>query len=152
MALGDILGIGSLISGIVNGRAQRKLDEKGLNLQQNQLYEQSQQDRARLGIDQQKAEQGAQSDAYRKAVLSALGMNMQDVSYSPDGGFMGGLRPSAFGAEGKAAAKALNPLAMGQLTTPQPRPELEPYQRIKIGDQQPYAYKTKLPVMSPPKA
>ena len=84
------------------------------------------------------AEQRTQSDAYRKAILAALTGGTQDVTYSPEKGFMGGLRPSALGAGGQAAAKMLGSQAMTQLSTPQARPDLDPYERIKIGDQRAY--------------
>ena len=132
-------GIINSVVGAINAAKQRKLEREGMNLQQNQSFEQSQLDRSRLQLDQQGAEQGAQSDAYRKAILGALGANMQDVGYSAEGGFAGGLRPSAIGAEGKAAVKMLGEQAMGALGRgPAPRPELEPYRRIQIVNQKNY--------------
>jgi hypothetical protein len=62
----------------------------------------------------------SQSDAYHKAMISALGMNVQDASITrpagvPDTAMRGGLRPSALGTEGRAAAGMLHGKAMERL-------------------------------------
>jgi hypothetical protein len=62
----------------------------------------------------------SQSDAFHKSMLGALGMNVQDASINrPDGvpntSMSGGLRPSALGMEGRAAAGMLHGQAMKRL-------------------------------------
>jgi hypothetical protein len=89
-------------------------------------------------MKQQTQERTLQSDAYRKALMAALGLNVQDVGYSKEGGFSGGLRPSALGAQGQQAAQVLSGQAQHALESPEARPELDAYTRFKIGDQQAY--------------
>lgn len=137
-ALDAITAGASIANNAFQSSQNRKVDQANLNLQQQQAYEKAQIERAQLQLDQQKAERLAQSDAYRKALTAALGGNVQDVNYTAGEGFSGGLRPSAIGAAGKEAAAFLSAQAMKSLTNPEARPELAPYQRFKIGDQQAY--------------
>jgi hypothetical protein len=87
--------------------------------------ESSAQGRARIEMDQKESSRDALNDAYKNALRSSLAMNMQDsmVGGLPKGvpniSFGGGARPSAIGAEGKAAAGALNASAMRSLMNPE---------------------------------
>jgi hypothetical protein len=130
--------------------ADRRTQESVAAANQNRDYEAAQVERARLQLEQQQQEQRAQSNAYQLALRSALGMNMQDVSFGgsghrttgsgqiPNMSFSGGMRPSALGMEGRETARVARSQAMQQLLTPQARPQLDPYNRIQIGDQQAY--------------
>jgi hypothetical protein len=76
--------------------------------------------RQELDLRQRNEGRTAQSDAYLKALKSALVMNMRDASFSrPEGipniSFSGGARPSALGAQGKEAASVLNNQALQSL-------------------------------------
>ena len=130
--------IAQTIANIVNSAKDRKVQREALAMQQNIAANQSQLDAANLRLTQRGDERTAQSDAYRKALMAALGAGTEDVGYSREGGFTGGLRPSALGEGGQAAAAALGPLAMNQLTNPELRPGLDAFQRINIGNQKPY--------------
>lgn len=94
--------------------ANFKLKESGQN-------EAGLENRAQLDLKQREDARTGQGDAYKKALQSALAMNMQDAKISgldpsiPMVHFSGGARPSAIGAEGKAAAGALNKQAMERL-------------------------------------
>lgn len=77
--------------------------------------------RNNVDLNQRRFQEESQSDAYKKAMLGALGMNVQDAHFNrpagvPDTGMTGGLRPSALGMQGRAAAGVLNSQAMKRLT------------------------------------
>lgn len=141
-------GVASSIIGAVGAAKQRKLEREQLASQQGANFETAQQQRARLLMDQQTQERTLQTDAYRKALMGALGQNVQDVSFGagegpatrpnfntnvPNVAFSGGLRPSALGTGGKEAAAALRAQAMQALLNPEARPTLDPYQQTVIG-------------------
>jgi hypothetical protein len=136
MAL-DILGIGSLISGLVQGGANRRLSRQELDAQQRQFGFNSQLDAGRFGIEQDTANRSLQSDAMRKALLSSIGTNMKDASFSrPDGvptmSMSGGFRPSALGEQGQAASQTMHQQAMRQLMAPPRNTQIRPYQPLQL--------------------
>jgi hypothetical protein len=141
---GKIMGTaGDVASGIEKGRASERAGENEFNMGQDrnkivasQNYEQGLENRAALEMKQQQAGQEYQGSAYRQALLGALGKNLQDVSLGgvpsdvPVVSFGGGLRPSAIGPEGRAAAALLNQKAMANLQAGMhntPLPELEKF-------------------------
>ena len=70
-----------------------------------------------LALQQKEFTEKALTGRYNQAMQGAAAMNMQDVKASrpkgiPNISFSGGLRPTAFGAEGKAAGAELNRQAM----------------------------------------
>lgn len=76
--------------------------------------------RAGLDLRQRDFAQGSQNNAYKNALLSSMAMNMKDVSANrpkgiPTISFGGGMRPSALGAEGRAAAALMNKKSMASL-------------------------------------
>lgn len=132
-------GVGSLAAGKTAGRqatntAAMTGDQVRLAAQGQE--ENAQQGRANLQINQKEAERAALNDAYKNAIRSALALNMQDSSVVglpkgvPNISFSGGMRPSAIGAEGKAAASALNNSAMQSLLHPDKSMELAPQQHF----------------------
>lgn len=114
---------GGLAAGAEKGRGQENLaNQNTANFLQNesQQREAALMNRGGLDLQQRKFSQDSESNAYKKAMQSALGMNMKDVTLQrPEGipmfEYQGGARPSAFGAEGKAASEQMNKLAMQKL-------------------------------------
>lgn len=114
---------GSLAQGMEKGRGQENLAAQ--SAAQHQVGQQAAREAAlinRAGLDlrQRDFAQGSQNNAYKNALLSAIAMNMQDVSASrpkgvPTISFSGGARPSVLGAEGRAAAGVMNKKAMESL-------------------------------------
>jgi hypothetical protein len=98
--------------------------------------------RVQLQIQQQEAAQREQADAYRKALLGALGSNIQDVSLDRSGfhsdiptiSFQGGLRPSALGQTGRDAASVLERQAMTRLMTPTTPEALPTYEAPTLSE------------------
>ena len=132
---------GSVASGLAGG-AQKGREAQNTAAQDAALFaqrenaakENSLMGRAGLDLQQRGFGQQSQSDAYKKALMSALAMNMQDsqVSGVPKGipviNFSGGMRPSAIGAEGKAAAGELQKQAMLKLMNGEKFDPLPAYQ------------------------
>lgn len=119
---------GSLAAGKSAGRAATNAgaaNADDMMLRAQGQEENSAQGRARIEMDQKESSRDALNDAYKNALRSSLAMNMQDsvVSGLPKGvpniSFGGGMRPSAMGAEGKAAAGAMNASAMRSLLNPE---------------------------------
>lgn len=108
---GNILGtIGGMARAGAEGREKGRFNEMGLYNARNNA-----------DLAQRRFAEESQSDAYKKAMLGALGMNVQDAHFNrpagvPDTGMTGGLRPSALGTQGRAAAGVLNGQAMKRLT------------------------------------
>lgn len=143
-ALPGILSAGGAVaSGMASGAAKNRGEQADTNMQNAQLQtSQAAQaanneiQRGQLALDRQAADRTTQSDAYLKALRSALAMNMGDAKFSRNGysspvanvTFAGGARPSALGMEGKAAAELLNRQAMLQLMDGNTHEEVKPYQ------------------------
>jgi len=126
----------SIASGIQANREKKNknaADQAAFNLQERNAAENALQNRAGIDLQQRAFSQGAQTDAYKKALQSALAMNVQDAKISRPPGmnqfnFTGGLRPSALGEQGKLAAETMNKLAMEKLMNGEkfaPLPALE---------------------------
>jgi hypothetical protein len=132
-ALGPILGAGggllsaigsaagptasSIAGGMTSGLNQENLNKQKAfedSLAASKANESNLENRLQL-------QEGFQNNAYHNAMRSALAKNIQDVSISggnprvPVVNFSGGLRPSAFGPEGRTAATTLNNQAQAQL-------------------------------------
>jgi hypothetical protein len=93
-------------------------------LQASTAKENAVQGRAGIEIDQRAEGRAGTNDAYKNALLSALAMNMQDVSINrpkgvPHMSFSGGARPSAIGPQGREAGALLNAQSMDALRNPQ---------------------------------
>lgn len=103
---------------------QTSKDQLALQAKQELANEQAQ--AANTAIAEEAAKEKQQADAYAKAMQGALGKNIQDVSIDtsqfktavPNIHFTGGVRPSAFGQEGRDASAALNNQAMQALLNP----------------------------------
>jgi hypothetical protein len=98
-------------------------------LQATTAKENAVQGRAGIEIDQRTEGRAAGNDAYKNALLSALAMNMQDVSINrpkgvPHMSFSGGARPSAIGEQGREAAGLMNARSLDTLRNPQALSEL----------------------------
>jgi hypothetical protein len=132
--------IGGVASGIAGG-AQKGREAQNTAAQdaaqfaqrENAAKESSLMGRAGLDLQQRGFTQQSQGDAYQKALKSALAMNMKDVTLDMPSriskfNFSGGLRPSALGAEGKAAAGELNKQAMLKLMNGEKFDALPAYQ------------------------
>ena len=127
--LGKVIGTaGDVATGIEEGRAKDRSNQNDFNVVQdrnkivaNQNYEDALLGRAGLDLKQRQFSQDSQNNAYKNAIRSALGMNLQDVTLGgvpkdvPVIEFKGGLRPSAMGPQGRAAAALLNQKAMASL-------------------------------------
>jgi len=98
-------------------------DQADFRLRESNFNEDNQISRADLDLRQRGDARTGQSDAYKKALQSALGMNIKDFEIDPSSlpagvkllKTSGGLRPSAMGAEGKAAHAAMNKMAIEKL-------------------------------------
>jgi hypothetical protein len=109
---------------VASAPVQTSKDQLALNAKAELAKEQAQ--AASTAIDEEAAREKQQADAYAKARKSALAENVKDVNIDlsslpgnvPTLHFTGGLRPSAYGPEGLAAAQTLNNQAMQQLTNP----------------------------------
>lgn len=151
MALGSILktagkylvknpavasGIGSLLGGGAKTAASNRSSQNEVAYLQDQQRMQALRDReaqeltrASLELRQREERRAAQTDAYDKSRRSAAHLNMKDASISrpfgvPMAAISGGLRPSMFGAEGRAAAEAMNGQALRALMNPEGMREL----------------------------
>lgn len=118
MGAGMTLGVNTALTGaqLANSAYQtsqnRKVSKAELAFQQQQFLEKAQSDRATLG-------RSLQADAYRKALMGVLASNVTDVGYSREGGFAGGLRPSALGMQGREAGGLLASQALASLAKPE---------------------------------
>lgn len=123
---------GPLASGIASGQQKGReatntaaQDAALFKLKESGQNENALENRADLDLKRRGDTRTAQSDSYKKALNSALAMNMKDVSLSgldpsiPKVSFGGGARPSAIGQEGRDAAGVMNKQAMGQLMNPE---------------------------------
>lgn len=98
--------------------------------------------RADLDLKRREDARTGQSDAYKKALQSALTMNTKDFEIDPASlprgvsliKSSGGLRPSALGPEGQAAAAALNKQAMERLLSGEKFDELPALERTQPGE------------------
>lgn len=118
---------GAVLGGMADAAAanrQTKTDNllirDQLGMQGARDFETQQVNRAEMEMKQLEAKRALEADAYRKALKSALAMNMQDASFSrPEGvpmiAFSGGARPSAIGEQGRNAAAIMNNKATQQL-------------------------------------
>lgn len=132
--------IGSVASGLAGGAQKGREGQNNNAIQQALFAQQENQNKYRAGVEnagidleRRKFAQGSQSDAYKKAIQSALGMNLQDAHVNrpkgvPNISYSGGLRPSALGAEGRAASSELNKQAMLKLMNGEKFDELPQYQ------------------------
>ena len=97
--------------------------------------------RGHLELNQNQDLRTAEQDNYKKALMSALAMNMQDAKFDRSGfrsnvpniSFSGGARPSALGEQGREAASLLNNQALQRLMAgPQQPTELPALERAEI--------------------
>lgn len=149
-AAGFIPGVGPLISAGLNAaggvsrgmQSGREAENAAANeamrfaLNEREGAEQALQGRGALDLRQREFAQGSQTDAFKKALSSAILKNLQDVSVNrPQGvptiAFKGGLRPSAMGTEGREAASLMNKLAMEKLASGEKFAALPPIQRLQ---------------------
>lgn len=113
----------SLASGREAGRTQQANQTVTQDTQRaanDSTYEKGLEARAALELAQQQDQRAQQNDAYKNAIRSALALNVKDATFSRPNGIpniavTGGLRPSALGAEGHAAADVMNKKAMNAL-------------------------------------
>ncbi len=145
---GRVVGTaGDVASGIEEGRSKDRASQNDFNVLQDRTRLQAQQDfenalenRAALELKQQLSGQDYQGNAYRQAMIGALGKNVQDVTLGgvpsdvPVVQFKGGLRPSAVGPEGRAAASLLNEKAMKNLVDGMKTTALPDIERFKPSD------------------
>lgn len=120
----DLLSAGGrALSGAANAAANNRSVTDDQNLRRDQLSTTIAQDAAADAMDRERTLEGAQTDAYKKALLAALAQNMGDFSVDtsqfqgkiPHLTLSGGPRPSALGSEGQAAASTLYNQAMQRL-------------------------------------
>lgn len=114
---------GGLAGGMEKGRQAEnvgKLQTADFKAQQAAQREAALMNRAGLDLKQRDFAQGSQNNAYKNALLSSMAMNMKDVSANrpkgiPTIAFSGGMRPSAIGPEGRAAAATMNKKSLASL-------------------------------------
>ncbi len=127
-ALPAIMGAGgAALSGMAGAAAKNRGEQGDMNLANAQLQTsqagaaaQNEIQRANLDLERRGDDRTSQTDAYKKALMSALAMNMQDAKFSRNGynspvanvTFAGGARPSAIGPQGQEAAGLLNRQAL----------------------------------------
>ena len=129
---------GSLGAGMGAGRQEEnaaRVGQADFGQSEAQRVENALMNRGQLDLQQRQFGLTSQNNAYRNALLSSLMKNMKDVSMArPEGiptmSFSGGARPSAFGAEGKAAAEAMNRRAMEALINGEKFAELPGIERV----------------------
>lgn len=129
---------GGLASGMTKDRAgQNDAAQQAamFKLQEARGAEDALMNRQALDLRQRQFGQESQTDAYKKAIMGALAKNLQDVSATRPAGiptisFGGGARPSALGAEGRAAGDLLNKQAMQSLLSGQKFDQLPPIERL----------------------
>jgi hypothetical protein len=116
--------LSGLAAGTQKGREAENVarqDEGLFKLREARNAEDALQERAGLDLKQREFAQGSRKENYDLARRAALGKNMKDVTVGgvPKGvtpiKFMGGSRPSAFGAEGRAASDEMYRQAMAGL-------------------------------------
>ena len=121
--------LGGVGQGMTDQRTQQ--DQRALTQDQLRLSAAAQEannegNRAQIQIQQQAAAEREQADAYRKALLAAMALNMQDATFDrsrfqsnvPTISIGGGLRPSALGEQGRRAASVLSQQAQTRLENP----------------------------------
>jgi len=121
--------LGGLGQGMTDQRTQQ--DQRALTQDQLRLSAAAQEannegNRAQIQIQQQAAAEREQADAYRKALLAAMALNMRDATIDrsqfqtrvPTISFGGGLRPSVLGEQGQRAASVLSQQAQTRLENP----------------------------------
>lgn len=121
--------LSGLGQGMTDQRTQQ--DQRALTQDQLRLSAAAQEannegNRAQIQIQQQAAAEREQSDAYRKALLAAMALNMRDATIDrsqfqtrvPTISFGGGLRPSVLGEQGQRAASVLSEQAQTRLENP----------------------------------
>lgn len=139
--LSKIAGVaGPLASGIASaagkGRAEENAaasDVAAFKLKESQDNETNLENRAGLDLKQRQFGIDSNNNAFKNAMRSAVAKNIQDVNYSAPKGVTiptvtGGMRPSAMGPEGRAAADTMNSQAMLSLMNGEkfdPLPALE---------------------------
>lgn len=120
-AIGSVAG--GLAKGAEKGRESQNTaanDAAKFSLQERAGHEQALENRAGIDLRRKADSREAQGDAYSKAMRGAYGMHVQDVHANRPAGvptiaFSGGMRPSAYGQEGRDASKTLNEQAMKAL-------------------------------------
>lgn len=121
------------LSGVGQGMTDQRTqqDQRALTQDQLRLSAAAQEaanetNRAQIQIQQQAAAEREQADAYRKALLAAMALNMQDATIDrsrfqsnvPTISIGGGLRPSVLGEQGRRAASVLSEQAQRRLENP----------------------------------
>lgn len=115
--------------------------EAAFKLREAQGAEDALQNRAGLDLKQRQFGQDSTNNAFKNAIRSALIQNMKDAKIGPISGggwggsinpvqITGGMRPSALGAEGKAAASTMYDKAMSSLMNGETFDALPPIERI----------------------
>lgn len=138
---------GSVLGGIADQSAanraaqgQDQLSRDALKIRAGESFEQAQQGRARLALDQQQGERSAEADAFRKALIARLTQTTGDTTVDrsqfhsnvPTISFNGGIRPSALGSMAGQAGSALEVAALQRLMHPEARPTLTPLEKPQV--------------------
>jgi hypothetical protein len=138
---GDVLGgISDTMAGNRAAQGQNEIARDALRIRANEGFEDAQQSRARLLLEQQGGERTAESDAFRKALLARLTQTVGDTTVDRSGfrsnvptiTIGGGLRPSALGDMAGLAGGSLEQAALARLQNPEKRPELAPLEKPEV--------------------
>lgn len=140
---------GPIASGLASGAQKGRegentaaADAARFKLSESTAHETGLENRAQLDLSRRADARTGQSDAYNKALKSALGMNVKDFEIDPSSlprgvsllKTSGGLRPSAMGPEGRAAHELMNKQAMAKLLAGEHYDELPPMERTAPGE------------------
>lgn len=134
-------GAGSVIGAMGGAATQNRGSEANFAQQAMRDHENALINREVLKLRQAEDSRTTEEDNFRKALVSALGMNMQDAKFSREGfrspvaniSFSGGARPSALGTQGREAASLLNNQALQRLMAgPPERTELPALERAEM--------------------
>lgn len=141
--LKDLIGAGLGAAGsMAEGREKgRAVENANTTLQDNQRlianrdFESGLQDRAKLDMDRREFAQKSRGTNFADALKSSIAMNLRDGAFNrPEGiptiSLSGGLRPSAMGEQGRAAAAAMNDQAMRALLAGETFDELPALERF----------------------
>jgi hypothetical protein len=116
--------IGAMGDQAGQNRSERDIAERAFSTD----FERAAMGRADIDLARRGESREAEIDAYKKALRSALALNMGDVSIDrsqfksqvPNIQFGGGMRPSAIGPQGRQAAELLNATSLRRLMSPDP--------------------------------
>ena len=137
---GGLDAAGAIAGGMEKGRTDQNaalFDRAGLEQRRAESHENALQNRADLDIRRRTYAHDAERTSLADALRSAYAKNVQDVSFTrpsgvPSGRMMGGARPSALGAEGRAAADLMHRKAMERAMNGEQFDPLPPIERVNI--------------------